>query len=229
MKIIERYILIAMVFGMLAFGMAGCAQTSELEAQIPEAVPSTTVYESESAPTGEVLSNETVTVNEDEPSVSPFGEDFEIVITMDGEATGEYDLDYQVGPILYGTPFSEIVTLLGQPEKEEKTEYQGYDGRWHQSVSYLSKGISLQISSMEEKGEYLIQEVSIFSPFSGKTAKGIGIGSSENEVRAAYNDMINPDDSSEHAIVLGSVYWGAHFHLSDEGIVESITFGADAE
>ena len=71
--------------------------------------------------------------------------------------------------------------------------------------------------------------MSIFSPFSGKSAEGIGIGSSKNEVRAAYSDMINMEDSSEKVIVLGSVYWGVHFHFSDEGVVESITFGADAE
>ena len=229
MKIIERNIFIAMVFGLLAFSIAGCAQTSELEAQIPEATPSITVYESESAAKGEVLPSETISVNENEPSVSPFGEDYEIVITMDGDATGEYDLDYQVGPILYGTPFSEIVTLLGQPEKEEEAQYQEYDGKWHQSVVYMSKGISLQLRSMEEKGEYLTQKVSVFSPFSGKSAEGIGIGSSENEVRATYNDMINPDESSEKVIILGSVYWGVHFHFSDEDVVESITFGADAE
>ena len=229
MKILERYILVTMISGMLAFGVAGCAQTSKLEAQIPEATPSTTVYESEFAAKGEVLSSETISVNENEPSVSPFGEDFEIVIMMDGETTGEYDLDYQVGPILFGTPFSEIVTLLGQPEKEEEAQYQGYDGRWHQSVVYMSKGISLQLTSMEEKGEYLTQKVSIFAPFSGKSAEGIGIGSSQNDVRAAYNDWINIEDSSEKVIVLGSVYWGVHFHFGDEDVVESITFGADAE
>lgn len=147
-----KYILVAITIGMLTFGVAGCAQTSKLEAQIPGATPSTTVYESESAAKGELLLNETVIVNEEEPSVSPFGEDFEIVITMDGEATGEYDLDYQVGPILYDTSFSEIITLLGQPEKVEEAQYQGYDDRWHQSVSYVSKGIGLQIRSMDEEG-----------------------------------------------------------------------------
>lgn len=210
----------------VAFCMAGCTQTFQLETNLPEATEPAPVPVSS---TKSETEGETIVKDEDKPSVSPFGEDYDIVITMEGEATGEYDLDFQVGPIMFGTPFTEIVTLLGLPEKEEKTQYQEYDGKWHQSVSYTSKGISLKIRSVEEKEEYLVEYVTIYEPFCGKTAEGIGIGSSEKEVRAAYNDMINPDDSSEHAIVLGSVYWGVHFHLSDEGIVESITFGADAE
>ncbi len=210
----------------VAFCMAGCTQTFQLETNLPEATEPAPVSVS---PTKSDADSEAIALDEDKPFVSPFGEDYDIAITMEGEATGEYDLDFQVGPIMFGTPFTEIVTLLGLPEKEEKTQYQEYDGKWHQSVSYTSKGISLKIRSVEEKEEYLVEYVTIYEPFCGKTAEGIGIGSSEKDVRAAYNDMINPDDSSEHAIVLGSVYWGVHFHLSDEGIVESITFGADAE
>ncbi len=228
MRVLEKYILVAITIGVLTFCVAGCAQTSKLEAQLPEAAAVSPAVD-EPAAKGEVLPSETIAVNEETPSVSPFGEDFEIVIMMDGEAAGEYDLDYQVGPILFGTPFSQIVTLLGQPEIEDETQYQEYDGKWHQSVVYMSKGISFQLSSREEKGEYLTQKVSVFAPFSGKSAEGIGIGSNQNEVRAAYNDWINIEDSSEKVIVLGNVYWGVHFFFSDEDVVESIEFGANAE
>ncbi len=225
MKTLASHILVMILSGILIFCAVGCNQPSE--ATMPEAIPSPAG--DRTAATDEMQSNETAAANEQEPSVSPFGEDYEIVITMEGEVIGEYDLDFQVGPIVIGTPLTEIVTLLGQPEKEEKAQYQGYDGDWHRSVSYESKGISLQVSATEEKGEYTVERVSVTEPFSGKTAKGIGIGSSPDEIRAAYSDMMNPDDSSEVAVVLGSVYWGVHFHLGSEGTVESITFGANAE
>ncbi len=227
MKTLVSHILAVIVSGILIFCFAGCTQTSILEPQIPEATQSPTA--DDSTANVEILSNETAAAIKEEPSISPFGEDFGIVITMDGEPAGEYDLDYQVGPILFGTPYSDIVALLGQPERVEKAQYQEYDAKWHMSAVYMSKGISLQLASAEEKGEYLTQEVSVFAPFSGKSAKGIGIGSSEDEVRAAYSDMINMEDSSAKVIVLGGVYWGVHFQLSDEDVVESITFGAGAE
>lgn len=227
MKTLVSHILAVIVSGILIFCFAGCTQTSILEPQILEATQSPTA--DESTVNVEILSNETAAAIKEEPSINPFGEDFEIVITMDGEPTGEYDLDYQVGPILFGTPYSDIVALLGQPERVEKAQYQEYDAKWHMSAVYMSKGISLQLASAEEKGEYLTQEVSVFAPFGGKSAKDIGIGSSEDEIRAAYSDMINMEDSSARVIVLGGVYWGVHFQLSDEDVVESITFGAGAE
>ncbi len=227
MNTLKKKILAGITLGLLFFCIAGCAQSSILKTQIPEATLS--AKESEPAAKGEALPIETIAVNEEEPSISPFGQDFEVVIKMDGEPTGEYDLDYQVGPILFGAPYSDIVALLGQPERVDKAQYQEYDAKWHMSAVYMSKGISLQLASAEEEGEYLTQEVSVFAPFGGKSAKDIGIGSSEDEIRAAYSDMINMEDSSAKVIVLGGVYWGVHFQLSDEDVVESITFGAGAE
>ncbi len=223
MKLLARRILVITISGLLIFSVAGCSQTSKGEATTPEATLLSAVDESAEEIQG------TVAQNEEEPFVSSYGEDFEIVITVDGETVAEKDIDFQIGPIMVGTPMAAIATLLGQPDEEEKPQYQGYDNKWHQSVSYKNKGISLQICSAEENGEYVVERVSVTSPFGGKSAKGICIGSSDDEVRAAYSDMINPEDSSETVIVLGSVYWGVHFHIGNEGAVESITFGANAE
>ncbi len=71
--------------------------------------------------------------------------------------------------------------------------------------------------------------IRILSSCDLKTSRDIGIGSTEEDVRKAYEYEINPedDDDPEH-ITAGTVYGGVIFHLKD-GIVTSIFIGAAAE
>ena len=70
--------------------------------------------------------------------------------------------------------------------------------------------------------------VTVFPPFEGKTSRGVGIGSTEEEVRAAYKNLIDPGSRPGEMIIAGSVYGGVFFTIED-GKVTTIFIGAGAE
>lgn len=157
-------------------------------------------------------------------SLKPVYEDFIIEFTVEGENCSEWN----VGALKNGTTINDIINTLGEPEEETKAEYQSYDNRFHKSLLYKSKGISIGVRAEEEKGDYILSSLNLEAPFSGKTAEGIKIGSSEAEIKAAFGDKINLEESSERCIVLGSSYWCVQFGI-ENGVVYYIFFGADAE
>ena len=157
-------------------------------------------------------------------SLEPVYEDFIIGFAVEGEDCYEWS----VGALKNGTAMNDVINALGEPEEETEAECQGYDNDFHKSLSYKSKGISIGVQAEEEHGDYILSSLNLEAPFSGKTVEGIGIGSSEAEVKNAYGDIINLEDSSSHCIVLGSTFGGVHFGI-ENGVVCYIYFGASAE
>ncbi len=78
------------------------------------------------------------------------------------------------------------------------------------------------------KTEPKINSILISEPCTLKTKKQIGIGDSQQAVKAAYADFIDKESSDATTIVAGTVYGGLLFTLEGEK-VKTIFIGASAE
>lgn len=132
------------------------------------------------------------------------------------------------GDLLLGLSQSKTIELLGQPESKSKAEQWDADGLIHQDWFYKSKGIELNMESEKLNGEQKIFSVTITQPCTFKTKKNMGIGSTYNEVMAAYEKEIDKSASDKSVIVIGSVYGGIIINFENDKAVK-LFFGAAAE
>jgi hypothetical protein len=84
------------------------------------------------------------------------------------------------------------------------------------------------VKDSSQQGGQTVKSISISAPCSYKTNRNIGIGSTSDEVLAAYKAEIEEENISESEILAGSVYGGVVFHLENDR-VSSIFIGAAAE
>ena len=105
----------------------------------------------------------------------------------------------QVAIDLFGTPFPSNASVNGV--------YTHY-------LVYVSKGVVVYCEPTTEStfnAQMKIASLDLSAPFDGKTEKGIGIGSSKAEVKAAYGDPVSSSQffGDEYAIGITFVYDGA--------------------
>lgn len=131
----------------------------------------------------------------------------------------------QFGAIKIGLTAVKTTEALGTPEKKGKQEEWEADGETHQLWEYKSKGLSLDMIGKEEQ---VISSIDITAPSTLKTTKNIGIGSTKEEVEAAYADAIDKSNPESTDIVAGTIYGGIIFRM-ENGKVTGIFAGAAAE
>jgi len=113
--------------------------------------------------------------------------------------------------------------------KRDKEQWWGADGLYHQTWSCPSKGVSFDMSSQRKGGSKIITAITITAPSQLKTKRGIGIGSSEQEVIRAYNDVKDSEATRpKETFVAGCVFGGLFFDFQNDKVV-SIMLGAAAE
>ena len=130
-----------------------------------------------------------------------------------------------VGFLKIGLAASEVRAGLGEPADKSPIRIWGADGLEHQKWRYPAKGIKFDM--VKRDGAFRVNMITITTPCDYKTKKGIGVGSSAQEVQAAYTDKLNPE-GNDTKLVAGTVYGGIIFGL-DGGVVSSIFIGAAAE
>lgn len=132
-----------------------------------------------------------------------------------------------VGLMSIGISDGDTLKILGKPEQKSVARIWGADGMEHQRWYYPAKGIELDM--IRKESNQSVNMISIKSPCSFKTKRGIQIGSSDIEVQSAYQNEINPREGKPNSsIVAGTIYGGIIFGLKDN-IVTSIFIGAAAE
>ena len=108
-------------------------------------------------------------------------------------------------------------------------EWWGADGDYHQAWAAPACGLTLDLSATESSGSQTLTAITLTRPSSWKTARGIGIGSTEAEVMTAYGRDRNAEESQVGSLsVAGSVYGGLLFTF-EAGRVTQIFLGAAAE
>ncbi|HWY98829.1 MAG TPA: hypothetical protein VNY36_07070 [Bacteroidia bacterium] len=128
----------------------------------------------------------------------------------------------RLGQLMVGLPKAKVLELLGKPDQKSETTMSQVDGIMYQSWTYTGKGITLTMDMIHNK----IGEMIIVSPCPYRTKRRIGIGSTEAEVKRAYEKAISYD--YDNLIIAGSEYGGIQFTIQDKKVIQ-IYFGASAE
>ncbi|MDG4551753.1 MAG: hypothetical protein P9G45_15240 [Candidatus Contendobacter sp.] len=135
----------------------------------------------------------------------------------------------QIGPLRIGLPAGEVARGIAcQPRRGPVARWEA-DGDYHQEWAYPDCGIRLDMSATTPKGAWTIGSITLTRPSPWKTRRGIGIGSTEREVMAAYGRDRSAEDSAPGKnFVAGSVYGGLMLTF-EGGRVARIFLGAAAE
>jgi hypothetical protein len=134
-----------------------------------------------------------------------------------------------VGDLSLGLIQSKVIELLGQPDSKGKSEEWGADGRVHQDWIYKVKGITLNMDQNMNLAEQTIFSIRITKPCNFKTKRNTGIGSTYQEVMAAYEKEIDKTATDANTITVGSVYGGIIFTFNKDGKADTVFIGAAAE
>ena len=133
--------------------------------------------------------------------------------------------DEAIGDLSLGADMFFVNKILGPWDSESEPEIWEVDGDEHKSLTYES-GMTIDMAGKSDN--YVINSVKITAPSELTTRKGIKIGSTIQEVIAAYNKHIEKPITDSSVIVAGSVYEGLVFTI-EKGKVASIFMGASAE
>ncbi len=124
---------------------------------------------------------------------------------------------------------AEIVAKLGEPDKKSARFEEGATGEFIESWEWSAQGIMLTMTAPNMTDPITTsRDISVNAPFAGKTDRDIGLGSTEEEVRAAYSASLDPSSRPGEMVIAGSVYGGIFFTITG-GKVSKIFIGAGAE
>ncbi len=150
-------------------------------------------------------------------STSEAADPFEL---MQSEGFGELKLNLTA---------SQVLEILGSPETKGETVLWGADGLYHQDWYYPQQGITLNMASETSGERQTVFYITLTSPSTLKTQRGIGIGESYIEVMQAYKDQEDREMSIPYeSFIAGSIYGGLIFSFQD-GTVNQIFLGAAAD
>jgi len=133
-----------------------------------------------------------------------------------------------IGGLALGMTAEKVRATLGEAGDKSKAIEWGADGLSHQDWMYKDKGLTLNMSSEKAGVGQTVFSITVDSPCTLKTATNIGIGSSYQEVMAAYAKSIDKEATDAANITVGSVYGGMIFSFKKDK-VERIFIGAAAE
>jgi hypothetical protein len=158
---------------------------------------------------------------------------FMVIIGLIGSvafAADEFPYDKeQIGKLRLGLPEPEVKLIIpGKPVLGPEKLW-GADGQYHQEWHYPDGGISLGMVAKKKGGIKSIESITLTSPSTLQTQRGIRIGSTEAEVVKAYGPFRNAEDSRPgELLVAGSIFGGVMFDFQQER-VSRIFIGAAAE
>ncbi len=135
-----------------------------------------------------------------------------------------------VAGVSLGIPRTKAIEILGKPSESEEPWEEGATGEWVSTVKWDKLGLELTMSgSSADDKEARVRGILLNEKSTAKTAKNVGVGSTLEEVIAAYGEGRDPDNAGEtEHIVIGSLYYGIFVYLQD-GKVSTLYMGQGAE
>ena len=134
-----------------------------------------------------------------------------------------------IGPLRFNQPAAEAKRLITCPVQRGPVELWGADGEYHQAWTAPACGLTLDLSAAKPSGAQTLTAITLTRPSSWKTRRGIGIGSTEREVIAAYGrDREKETSVPGQRLVAGTLYGGLVFTFRQSRVTR-IFLGAAAE
>lgn len=134
-----------------------------------------------------------------------------------------------VGWLDSGVTVAVMLEKLGEPDQKEARINEEATGDIYEIWIWTQKGVRADLSAPDMTAPVVsVRHFTVTAPFDGKTERGIGIGSTEAEVLAAYPGVMDPNSRPGAQVIVGSIYGGMFFDIVD-GNVTSIFVGAGAE
>lgn len=117
--------------------------------------------------------------------------------------------------------------ILGKASKKGKAEEEGATGDIVAAWDWKKAGVSIVFTDAKKKP--VARTITLGAGAKLKTKEGVGIGSTLEELDAAYSSVRRPaDGDAESSYVVGTMYAGMVFELKDR-TVTSVTWGTLAE
>jgi len=158
---------------------------------------------------------------------------FDLTDAFFAEAAASFNAGSEhVGRLRLGLSDDDVRAIVpGEPEKGE-TVLWGATDEYGQEWRYPAEGIRLDMMSTSADGARVIGAITVTAPSTWETQRGIGIGSSQDDVLRVYGAFRAEDAEgmgvSGESFVAGSIYGGMIFIFA-EGKVNEIFLGAAGE
>ncbi|MFO1152435.1 MAG: hypothetical protein U1E42_02050 [Rhodospirillales bacterium] len=135
----------------------------------------------------------------------------------------------RIGPLHIGLGEKEAIAAIPCPVSRGKEAFLEATDDWGQKLSFPACGIELDMVSSSKGGTKSVTAIVISQPSELATSRGIRVGTSEDEVLAAYQPFLDRSATRRgKTIVAGSIYGGLIISLA-QGKVSEIFLGAVAE
>lgn len=126
-----------------------------------------------------------------------------------------------LGGIKLNQPAAGVERVLGVAESRSKAEQSEVSAEWAQDWSYPSKGLEVRMSSEKNDGKGTVLAVTASGKSTAATARGIKLGSTEEEVRKAYADVeVTHESETGKSFVAGGSMSGIVFTFKHGKVVE---------
>lgn len=122
---------------------------------------------------------------------------------------------------------AEVAKLLGAPQSKSAPVEEGATGELVSTWSWPN-GVEASMTATSATGAATLRMLIASGSSTLQTSKGIRVGSSRQEVDAAYGAAANPAHSTEDFVLVGEMLDGLRIRLVD-GKVTSISLGSDGE
>jgi hypothetical protein len=144
----------------------------------------------------------------------------------DGSDTKWSYTDETFGGITFKLDPAGVAKLLGEPASKTPPAESEATGEWDTTWEYPAQGLTVIFGSTAEHGAYHVADLRAIAPCALKTSRGVGIGTSLDDVKRAYNTDIT--DGTVDQVLVGSMYGGMQLSIND-GKVADIFIGVGAE
>ena len=135
-----------------------------------------------------------------------------------------------LGKLTIGMSPEALIAAYGEPSKKDKRMLYEATGEHHETWNWQGKGVKVDMLAPAATGPVgQASFLMVSGPFGGKTAKGVGIGSTREDVLRAYDACLDRESISEQGITLGDVFNVALSFDFEGASVSSMSMGAMSE